>query len=97
METNFQGSLVKGLETKNLSQTNWCVFVAVLEELLQNNQSLQNFCFWGCKEALLLLIWHSFFVLCGKKVPIIQKGMFANYADLYCRILSDAMLREEKT
>ena len=89
METNFQGSLVKGLETKNLSQTNWCVFVAVLEELLQNNQSLQNFCFWGCKEALLLLIWHNFFCFMQKKDPInfMWKRILADYADPYCCIL----------
>ena len=36
-------------------------FVAVSEEkLLQNNQSLWNFCFWSCKEAALLLVRHNF-------------------------------------
>ena len=35
--------------------------MAVLgEKLLQNNQSLRNFCFWGCKEAALSLMWHNF-------------------------------------
>ena len=50
---------------------NWCVFVAVLgEKLLQKNQSLQNFCLWGCKAAALLLMWYcnSFSVLYGKKL-----------------------------
>ena len=39
---------------------NWSVFVIVLgEKLLQNNQSLLNFCLWGCKAAALLLMWHN--------------------------------------
>ena len=58
-QTSFQVHF-KGLEVKNSSQTSWHVSVAVLgEKLLQNNQSLRNFCLWGCKEAALLLIWHN--------------------------------------
>ena len=32
-----------------------------------------------------------------KKTLIMQMQMLANYADLYLHILSDALLREEKT
>ena len=58
---------------------------------------LWNFCFWGCKEAALLLKWHNFSVLCKKKALIMCMQMLANYADPYHHILSDALLREEKT
>ena len=70
----FPGSSVKGLKVKKM---NWRVFVAVLgEKFLQNNRSLQNFCFWGCKEAALLLIWHNFSVLYGKKLKITRMRMW---------------------
>ena len=65
----------------------WCVFIAVLGvKPLQNNQSLQNFCFWGCKAAVLLLMWFFFFPW---KIALLWRMQML--ADLYHRILSDIM------
>ena len=65
LQTQFPGSSVKGLEVKNLSLRNCLVFITVLgEKLVQNNQSLQNLCFWGCQEAALSVIWHNRFFCC---------------------------------
>ena len=73
-------------------------FVAISEEKrLQNSQSLWNFCFWDCKEAALLLIRYNFSVLCGKSSDYADVDVSKFYADPYRRILSDALLREEKT
>ena len=65
---NWVKSWAKGLEVKNSSETSWCVFTTVLgEKILENDWSLQNFCLWGCKEAVSSLIWHNFSILCGRK------------------------------
>ena len=43
-KTSFQVSI----EVTNLSQMNWGVFITGLgQKVLQNNQSLRNFCSWG--------------------------------------------------
>ena len=89
--------MVKVLEVKKSSQTNCHVFVAVLgEKLLQNNQSLRDFCLWDCKEAALSLLWRNV-MFCVEKC--------SDYADAdvgkVCRSISpnpvrwsDALSRE---
>ena len=92
-QTQFPGSSVKGLEVKDLSLRNCLVFITVLgEKLLQNNQSLQNLCFWGCQEAALSVIWHNRFFwvfFCGKKAQIVQIQILANL----CRSVSPYPVR----
>ena len=47
---------------------NWNVFITVSGvKLLQNNQSIQNFCLWSCKATALSLMWHNFFCFTWKK------------------------------
>ena len=76
---------------------NWRYSVAVLgEKILQNDQSVLKFCFSGCKKVALSLIWHNFCVM-WRKALIMQMQMIANYTVSCCPILSDALLREEKT
>ena len=79
---------IKGREVKNSSQTNWRVFIPVLrEKLLQNSQSLRNFCIWGCKEAALSLRWPNFLCIMWKNALIIRVRMLAKYAIPYRQIL----------
>ena len=82
----FQTSFLK---VKNLSQTKWYVFVAVLgEKLLQNNQSLRNVCLWGGKQAALSLIWHNVLFY-------VEKCSNYAYADVskVCRFVSPNPVR----
>ena len=67
------------------------------KKLLQNSQSLRNFCFWGCKEAALSLIQHIFFCFLWKNALVMRMRMIEKYAVPYCLILSDALSREQKT
>ena len=77
---------------------NWCIFITVSGEKLQNNQTLWNLSrFWGCEEAALSLTRHSFSVYVEKSSDFADAGDSKFYADRYRCIRSDSLLREEST
>lgn len=68
---------------------NWHVFVIVLgEKLLQTNQPLCNFCLWGCKAAVSLLMWLKFSVYAEESLIMERMRMLANCVELHHCILS---------
>ena len=76
---------------------NWCVFSAVSgEKLPQNNHSLWNFCFWGCKEAALSLIWHIFLCFVEKSSDYVDAGI-SKLSGSVSPYPATFLLREEKT
>ena len=66
---------------------NWRVFIGVLGvKLLQNNQSLRNFCLWGCKAAGLLLVAQFFCFMWKKALITWSNHMLTSYLDLHHHI-----------